>query len=108
VETHAVDLVEQIVRELDVRLVDFVDQEDHALTPRERTTQWPELDVAADVFYVTVAKARVVEALDGVVDVKTILRACGRLHRPMDDREPEALGDGLRQQRFPGSGFSLH
>ena len=34
-EAHAVELVEQVVRELEVRLVDLVDEEDDALVGRE-------------------------------------------------------------------------
>ena len=35
-EAHAIELVEQVVRELEVGLVDLVDQQHHALLRRER------------------------------------------------------------------------
>jgi hypothetical protein len=66
--------VEEIVRELDVRLVDLVDEEHRALLARERLPHRPELDVATDVAHVAVTEARVVEALHRVVDVEAVLR----------------------------------
>ena len=38
-EAHAIELVEQVVRELEVRLVDLVDEEDDALRRRERAAE---------------------------------------------------------------------
>ena len=89
-EAHAVELVEQVVRELEVGLVDLVDEEDDALARRERAPERPELDVAADVLHVAVAEARVVEALHGVVDVEAVLRARRRLDGPVDELEARA------------------
>ena len=71
-EAHLVELAQEVVRELEVGLVDLVDQEHLALVGRERLPERPELDVAADVGDVAGAEAAVVQALDGVVDVQTV------------------------------------
>ena len=84
-EAHAIELVEQVVRELEVGLVDLVDEQHHALLRGERLAERAELDVAADVLHVAVAEARVVEALHGVVDVEAVLRARRALHVPADE-----------------------
>ena len=89
-EAHAIELVEEIVRELEVRLVDLVDEEDDALLRREGAAERPELDVVADVLHVALAEARVVEALHRVVDVETVLRAGRRLDRPVDELQSRA------------------
>ena len=57
-EAHAIELVEQVVRELEVGLVDLVDEEHDALRRRERAAERAELDVVADVLHVAVAEAR--------------------------------------------------
>ena len=71
-EAHRVELVQQVVRELDVGLVDLVDQQHDARRRRERLAERAELDVLRDVADVA-AEARVVEALHGVVDVEAVL-----------------------------------
>jgi 16S rRNA G1207 methylase RsmC len=49
VELHAVELAQQVVRELDVRLVDLVDQEHGAPLALERPPQHAGHDVVGDV-----------------------------------------------------------
>src|ERR1019366_1274100 len=102
-----VDLVEEIVRELQVGLVDLVDEQHEALAGREGAPQGPELDVAADVLDVAVAEAGVVKALHRVVDVEAILGARRRLDGPVNELEPQRLGDGLGQQGLSGARLAL-
>ena len=49
VELHAVEFAQQVVRELDVGLVDLVDQQRHRLLGREGLPQHALDDVVADV-----------------------------------------------------------
>ena len=110
-ESHPVDLVQEVVRELEIGFVDLVDEENDALFRLQRATEGPELDVAPDVFYALgadVTEASVVETLHGVVDVETVLRPRRRFHGPVNQLEAEGLGDRRREQGLPGSGFPLH
>src|SRR5690606_32019188 len=101
-----VELVQKIVGKLDVGLVDFVDQHDRPLRRGECLPQRAEADVTFHVAYVTVAEAAVVETLNGVIDVQTVLRLRRRLHVPGEERYPQALGDGAGQKRLPRAGFA--
>jgi hypothetical protein len=107
-EPHAIQFVEQVVGEFDVRLVDLVDQQDDALARGEGLTQRPQLDVVLDVAHVPIAEARVVQPLHRVVDVQPVLRARGALHMPREQLEAEAFGDRFGEQRLPGAGLALH
>ena len=102
-EAHPVELVQQVVRELEVRLVDLVDEQHDALRRLERAAEGPELDVVADVLDVAIAEAGVVEALHRVVDVEAVLGARRRLDGPVNELEPRGLGDGLGEQRLAGA-----
>ena len=74
-----------------------------AFTAAERA----HLDVVADIGDVAAAEAAVVEPLHGVVDVQAIHRLAGRLDVPALDREAEALGHVLGEQRLAGAGLAL-
>jgi hypothetical protein len=107
-EAHAIDLVEQVVGELEVRLVHLVDEEDLPLLRRKRATEGPHPDVPANVLHVAVAEASVVEALDGVVHVEPVLRAGRGLHGPVHELERERVGDGASEEGLAGPGLALH
>ena len=62
VELHAIELEQQVVRELDVGLVDLVDQQDGALLGGERLPQLALLDVVGDVLDPLVAELAVAQA----------------------------------------------
>jgi hypothetical protein len=106
-EAHLVELAQKIVRKLDVRLVDLVDEDDLPLLGRERLPERSILDVAPDVGDVTVAEAAVVQTLHGVVDVETVDRLARRLDVPLDERHPETLGDVPCEHRLPRAGLAL-
>src|SRR5439155_6243268 len=101
------ELAEQVVRELEVRLVDLVDQEDDALRCREGAAEGAELDVAADVRDVARAEAAVVEPLNRVVDVEPLDRLARRLDVPLDDWHAEPLGDVTREDGLAGPRLAL-
>jgi len=107
VEAHLVELAQEVVRELEVGLVDLVDQQHVTLGRRERLAERAELDVAADVGHVAGAEAAVVQALHRVVDVEAVGALGGGLDVPLEHRHAEPLGDVLREDRLPGAGLAL-
>ena len=48
-ELHAIEFQQQVIRELDVRLVDLVDQQHHLLVRIKRVPQLAALDVVGDI-----------------------------------------------------------
>jgi hypothetical protein len=73
VELHAIDLEQEIVRKLDVRLVDLVDEKHRPGIRREGVPELAALDVVADVGHPRVAELRVAQARDRVIFVKPLL-----------------------------------
>ena len=107
IELHLVQLPEKVVGELQVRLVDLVDEQDHLLIALEGLAQLAGLDVACDVVHAVGAELAVVEALDHIVDVETILGLGGGLHVPDDKALAHGVGDGLGQHGLAGAGLAL-
>src|SRR5437762_7469297 len=90
-----------------VLLIDEIDKADLEF-PNDLLPERAVPDVAADVFHVSVAEARVVEALDGVVDVEAVLGAGRGLHRPVDQPQAQPGRDCLRELRLSRSRFAAH
>ncbi len=107
-EAHSIELVQQVVRKLDIRFVDFVDQEHDALVGIKRFANRTKLDVLLDRSDIFVLKPRIVEALNGIIDIKPILSAGRAFYVPADELHPEGFGDRLRQESFPCSRFSAN
>ena len=107
VEFHAIEFEQQVVRELDVGLVDLVDQQHRPLLERERLPQLAALDVVADVRDARVAELAVAQARHRVVFVEALLRLGGRLDVPGDQRRAERLRDLLGQHGLAGAGLAL-
>jgi len=107
VELHAVELAQQVVRELDVGLVHFVDQQHAGLVLREGVPQHALDDVVVDVVHSLVAELRVAQPADRVVLVQALLRLGGGLDVPLEQRDPQRLRHLDRQHRFPGAGLAL-
>ena len=105
-ELHPVELVQEVVRELDVGLVDLVDQQDHALLGVEGLAHRTELDVFSDVVDVFVSKPGVVETLHRVVHIEAVLGTGGASDVPAKKRHPEGLGHRLGQQGLAGAGLA--
>src|SRR3954468_19934953 len=108
VELHAVELEQEVVRELDVGLVDLVDEEHRARLSREGVPELAAADVVADVGYAGVAELTVAEARDGVVLVEPLLRLRGRLDVPGQERRAERLRNLLGEHGLAGAGLALH
>ena len=107
-ELHDVELVQEVVGELEVRLVDLVDQEHDPSVAGERPAERPELDVLADVGDVVVAEPAVLKASHRVVDIQAVGRFGGRLDVPGDELEAEVLGHRLCEQRLARTGLAAH
>ena len=108
VERHAIEFLEQVVREFDVGLVDLVDQQHGQLGRSERLPQFALLDVIADVVDALFAELAVAQARDRIILVKPLLRLRRRFDVPGDQRRVEGLGDFLGQHRLAGAGLALH
>ena len=101
VELHAVDLTQQIVRELDIGFVDFINQQSDGLIRCESLPQHAFDDVVVDVFdllaTVDGGQLRVTQAAHGVVFVQTLLRFGGGFDVPLQERNAQCGGHFLRQ-----------
>ena len=107
VELHLVQLPEEVVGELKIGLVHLVDEQHHLLVGGERLAELAELDVFCDVVHAGGAELAVVETLDDVVDVQTVLRLGGGFHVPDDELLAQRVGDGLRQHGLARAGLAL-
>jgi hypothetical protein len=90
VKLHPVELLQQVVRELDIGLVDLVDQQHHLAVGRERLPQLAAPDVVGDVVDPFVAQLAVAQPADRVVFIEPLRRPGGRLDVPFDDRQVQA------------------
>src|ERR1700683_4542428 len=107
VELHAVQFAQEVVGELDVRLVDLVDQQHRLHLAVEGLPQIALDDVVADVLDPGIPELRIAQARYGVVLVQALLRLGGGLDVPFEQRLAERAGDLRREQRLAGAGFAL-
>ena len=106
-EFHAIELLQEVVRELDVGLVDLVDQQHGALGGLERLPELALLDVVAHVLHPLVAQLAVPQAGDGVVFVQTLMGLGGGLDVPGQQGGIEGLGHFIGQHGLAGAGLAL-
>ena len=107
VELHPVQLPQQVVGELQVRLVDLVDEENHLLVVGKGLPQLAQAHVLLDIVHPLAAELAVVEALDHVVDVQAVLGLGGGLDVPDNQLLAQSLGDGLGQHGLAGARLPL-
>ena len=107
-ELHAVEFEQEVVRELDVGLVDLVDEQHGPRVERKRVPQLAVLDVVAHVRHARIAELAVAQARDGVVLVEPLLGLGGGLDVPGEQRRADALGDLFGQHGFARAGLALH
>ena len=74
VKLHAVEFAQQIVRKLDIGLVDFINQKRHGRVRFKGLPQHTFDDVVFDVFHLLVAQLRIAQAADSIVFIQTLLR----------------------------------
>ena len=107
VELHPVQLPQQVVGELQIRLVDLVNEQDHLLLRGERLPQLPQPDVLGDVVHPLAPELAVVQALNHVVHIQPVLGLGGGLDVPDNQFLAQGLGDGLGQHGLAGARLPL-
>ncbi len=107
IKLHLVKLPEKVVGKFQICLVDFVNQKHHLLFGLESLAQLSKLDVAGNIIHALFPELSVIEPLDSVVHVKTVLRLGCRFDIPDYQLLPEGFGNRLRQHGFAGSRLSL-
>ena len=107
VELHAVELLQEIVRKLDVRLVDLVDEEDRTRLVGEGFPELAVDDVVVDVVDPAVAELRVAKARDRVVFVEPLARFRDRLDVPLDEGGADCVRHLLGEHGLARAGLSL-
>ena len=107
VELHAVELAQQIVRELDVGLVDLVDQYHRRGLGIEGPPQHALDDVVGDVAHPVVTQLRVAQPRDRVVFVEPCWALVVDLMCHWISGRPSAPGHLLRQHGLAGAGLAL-
>src|SRR5690606_6001619 len=107
VELHAVEFLEQVVRKLDIRLVDLVDEKHCLPLGSKCLPQFAASYVVSDVVEALVAKLAVAQARNGVIFVKALLGAGRGLDMPFDEVEPEGCGNLPRQFGLARAGLAL-
>src|SRR6266513_633936 len=90
-ELHAVELAQEVVRKLDVRLVDLVDEEHDRRLGSERLPQHSAHYVVADLVHPGVAELGIAQAAHRVVFVQALLRLGRGLDVPFEERQPDRL-----------------
>src|SRR5471032_336700 len=107
VELHLVEFLQQVVGELDVSLVNFVDQQDHPFFGLEGFPQLAFLQVIAYVVDFIDTQLRVAQTADGVVFVQPLMSLGGRLDVPGDQPGAEGLGQLLGQHGLTSARLAL-
>jgi hypothetical protein len=108
VELHPVEFLQEVVRELDVGLVDLVDQEDDLCRCLEGLPELALADVVAHVVDPRLAQLAVAQPAHRVVFVEPLLRPRRRLDVPFDQGKAERGGHLPGEFGLAGSGLSLH
>ena len=107
VELHAVEFLQQIVRKLDIGLVDLVDQQHHALARLERFPQLTLAQVVAHVVDAFHTELGIAQAAHRVVLVQTLLRLGGGLDVPGDQPRLQRARQLLGQQGLARARLAL-
>src|SRR6266581_2048880 len=107
-ELHAVELAQEVVRKLDVGLVDLVDEEHDRRLGGERLPQHSAHYVVADLVHARVAELGVAQAAHRVVLVQALLRLGGGLDVPFEQRQPERLRHFHGEHGLAGPGLAFY
>ena len=107
VKAHPVELLQQVVREFDIRLVNLVDQQHGQFGRGERLPQLAFFDIVADFMHPRIAKLAVAQARHRVIFVKPLVRLGGRFDVPLDQRRTHCRCNFLRQHGFARAGFAF-
>ncbi len=108
IEAHAIEFLQQVVRELDVSLVDFIDQQDGQLRCSECFPKFALLDVILDVVDAFITQLTIAQTRDRVIFVQTLMGLGRALDIPGDQGGIDRLGNFLGQHGLAGAGFTFH
>ncbi|OPZ11872.1 MAG: hypothetical protein BWZ07_01716 [Alphaproteobacteria bacterium ADurb.BinA280] len=106
-ELHAVEFLQQIIRKLDVGLVDFIDQQHHPLCVVKRFPQLAAPNVMPHIVNTRITQLRIAQSTHRVVFVQALLRLGGRLHVPGQQGRAKRVGHFLREHGLARPRFSL-
>ncbi len=107
IELHPIQLQQQIVGKLDVRLVDFIDEQYRPLRGSEGLPQLAAADVMVDVPYPRIPELGVPQPGHRIVFIEPLLGLGGGLDVPADEVGTERLGNRLGQHRLAGARFTF-
>ena len=107
IKFHLVKLPEQVVRELQIRLIDLVDKENRLFFLLKRLAHLSETDVSGNIINAVRTKLAVVKTLYRIVHIKTVLCAGRRFNIPDQKFHIEGSGNRLREHRLSSARFSL-
>src|SRR5439155_4119970 len=108
-EFQAIHLQEQIVREVEIRLVYLVDENHRAtsmLCPRYRPSKRPKMDIIAGISRQRSLICRkrsvhtqlsIIEPVDSVIGIKQVLRSAGRLNIALFQGQTKSIRHSIRQ-----------
>src|SRR5690606_14474013 len=97
----------QVIRKLDVRLINFINEQNWALICSKGLPQFTRLNVVGNVVYFVATKLAVTQARHGVILVQALLGFGGGLNLPADQRYAQTGGEFVRQSGFTSTGLTL-
>ena len=107
VKRHAIEFLQQIVGEFDVRLVDFVDQQHRKLRRGERLPELAFADIVGNVMDTLIAELAVAQPRDRIIFVEPLLRLGRGFDVPGDQRRAKRLRDLFGKHGLAGAGLAL-
>ncbi len=107
VELHLVEFLQQVVRELDVGLVDFIDQQNGTLFGLERFPELAFLDVVGNVMHLVDAQLGITQTTYRVILVQPLMRLGGGFDVPGNQLGAHGLGQLLGQHGFTRARLAL-
>ena len=106
-EFHAIEFQQKIVRELDIRLVDLINQQYHLLLGFEGFPQLALDDVVADVLDLLVTELGIPQAGDRIVFVQSLLSLGGGFDVPGNQAQAEGRSHFFGQEGFTSAGLAF-
>src|SRR5690606_7943885 len=100
---HAVQFLQQVVGELDVGLVDFVDQNNSGLFGLKGLPQRALHNVVANVADFFIAQLGVAQTRDSIIFIQALMRLGGGLDMPLQQGAPQGASHFQSQQCLAGS-----
>ena len=107
IKLHAVEFTQQVIGKLDVRFIDFIDQQGHWLFSGECLPQNAFDDVVVDVFDPLIAQLAVAQTADRVIFIQALLGFGGGLDVPLQQLHAQSFGHFFGQHGFARARLAL-